>query len=100
MWTQAGFAPDSFWIQTPRHFQLAMKGVRARMEMDAKARTAQAYEGGAFAGLAHHGKLKALTHYTGKEMTQTPRQMAATIQAMGSKSNMKIRRLDRMGDGA
>ena len=72
-----------------------MQAVRKRMESEAKARTAQAYEAGAFAGLAHNGKLKALKHYTGEAKVQTPRAMAAAIQAMGSKSNMKIRRVDR-----
>jgi hypothetical protein len=93
MWVQASFSPDSFWQQTPRHFQLAMRGVRKRMEGEAQARTAQAYEAGAFAGLAHHGKLKALKHYTGKSRAQSPREMAAMIQALGAKSNMKIRRI-------
>lgn len=70
-----------------------MRGVRKRMENDAQARTAQAYEAGAFAGLAHHGKLKALKHYTGKSKAQSPRQMAALIQSMGARSNMKINRI-------
>jgi hypothetical protein len=94
MWVQAGFSPETFWPQTPRHFQLAMRGVRKRMEFDAQARTSLAYESGAFAGLAHHGKLKALKHYTRKTEAQQPREMLALIQSMGARSNMKIRRLD------
>lgn len=93
MWRQAGLRPDDFWQQTPRHFQLIMRGDRKRLEQEAQARTAQAYEAGAFAGLAHHGKLKALKHYTGKPRAQTPREMAAMIQSLGAKSNMKIRRI-------
>ncbi len=97
MWIQAGQFAGAFWEQTPRHFQLAMQGIRKRLEGEAAARTAQAYEAGAFGGLAHHGQLKALTHYTHKDKVQTPRQMAAAIQAMGAKSNMKIRRVDMRG---
>lgn len=99
MWVQAGFVPDAFWQQTPRHYQLAMQGVRKRLEGEAQARTAQAYEAGAFGGLAYHGKLKALAHYTGKKKAQTPREIAAALQAMGAKSDMKIRRVD-MGERA
>lgn len=93
MWVQAGFPPDTFWHQTPQGFQLAMRGVRKRMESEAQARTALAYETGAFSGLGYHGKLKALKHYTGKGKAQTPREMATVIQALGAKSNMKIRRI-------
>lgn len=92
MWVQAGFPPDLFWSQTPRHFQLAMRGVRKRMVAEAEARTAQAYEAGAFAGLAHHGKLKALKTYTQKNKAQTPREIAATIQKLGARSDMKVKR--------
>jgi hypothetical protein len=94
MWVQAGFSPETFYPQTPLHFQLAMKGVRKRMEGEAQARTALAYESGAFAGLAHHGKLKALKHYT-RKAAQTPREMASLIQSLGARSNMKIRRIER-----
>lgn len=93
MWVQAGFSPETFWPQTPKHFQLAMRGIRKRLETDAQARTLLAYESGAFAGLAHHGKLKALKHYTRKSAAQTPREMAAMIKSMGARSNMKIRRI-------
>jgi hypothetical protein len=93
MWVQAGFPPDTFWPQTPRNFQLAMKGVRRKLEGEAQARTALAYESGAFAGLAQAGKLKRLEHYTRKSKAQTPREMAAIIQSLGARSNMKIRRI-------
>lgn len=93
MWAQAGFSPDTFYQQTPRHFQLAMRGVRKRLETEAKIRTLQAYETGAFAGLAQHGKLKALKHYTRQGQAQSPREMAAAIQALGARSNMKIKRI-------
>lgn len=93
MWVQAGFSPDPFWQQTPRHFQLAMQGVRKRMESEAEARTAQAYETGAFGGLAHHGKLKALKHYQRRLKAQTPQDMLGLLKSMGSGSNMKIKRV-------
>jgi hypothetical protein len=95
MWVQAGQQSDIFWDQTPRHFQIVMGGVRKRMESEAQARTVYAYEAGAFAGLAYHGKLKSLAQYTRKGKVQTPREMAATIQALGARSNMKIRRIER-----
>jgi hypothetical protein len=95
MWVQAGFEPDTFWPQTPRHFQLAMRGTRKRLESEAEARTAMAYEAGAFAGLAQHGKLKALKHYTRKKAEQSPREMLAAIRSMGAKSNMQVRRVER-----
>ena len=94
MWVQAGFSPDTFYQQTPRHFQLAMRGRRKQLENEAQARTAQAYESGAFAGLAYHGKLKALKHYMRKQSAQTPREMAALIQSLGARSNMKVRRIE------
>ena len=92
MWAQAGFPPDDFWHQTPRHLQLVMKGVRKRMEAEQQAATAHAYEAGAFGGLAHHGKLKALTHYMKPDKAQTPQEMLAMLKAMGGKSDMKITR--------
>lgn len=95
MWVQGGFQPDTFWHQTPRHFQLAMQGVRKRLENEQLARSLQSYETGAFSGLAHHGKLKAFKHYDRRPKAQTPREMVTAIQSLGAKSNMKIRRITR-----
>ncbi len=95
MWVQAGFSPCSFWQQTPRLFQLTMEAVGKRLRHEADFRTEQAYETGAFAGLAHHGKLKALKHYQRKQSPQTPSEMVAMIKTMGARSNMTIRRVKR-----
>lgn len=94
MWAQAGFRPDDFWHQTPLHLQLVMRGVRKRLEQEAESRSAQAYETGAFGGLAHHGKLKAFSHYRGENTkARTPQEMLKMLQSMGSGSNMKIKRV-------
>lgn len=95
MWVQAEFPPDSFWQQTPTHYQFAMEGVRKRLEAEADARTALAYETGAFGGLAYHGKLKPFTHYKRGRRAQTPKEMLDVIKTLGSKSNMKVRRIKR-----
>ena len=87
--------PDAFWNQTPRHFQLAMQGVRRRFDAEADARAVLAYESGAFAGLAHHGKLKAFSHYQRKEEAQPPEQMLALLKSMAGKSNMTVKRVKR-----
>lgn len=93
MWAQAQFRPDDFWRQTPLHFQLAMRGVRKRLEAESEAQMAQAYQGGAFAGLAHHGKLKSLDHYRNRGKRQTAEGMVNVLRSLGAKSNMKIRRI-------
>lgn len=95
MWVQAGFTPDTFWQQTPRLFQLAMEAVGKRLRSEADARTGLAYETGAFAGLAHHGKLKPIKHYMRKGVPETPAELVAMLKTMGAKSNMKIRRVKR-----
>lgn len=87
--------PDTFWTQTPRHFQLAMQGVRKRLDAEADARAALAYESGAFAGLAYHGKLKAFAHYQRGGNEQSPEAMLAMLKAMGGTSNMTIRKVPR-----
>lgn len=93
MWVQAGFPPDTFYIQTPRHYQLAMQGVRKRLEAESEMRLTLAYETGAFGGLAYHGELKKLQHYKAKSRPQTPKEMLTMLKAMGAKSNMKIERI-------
>ena len=97
MWVQGGFRPDDFWHQTPLHFQLAMKGVGKRLETEYEGRQLQAYQAGAFAGLAHHGKLKRFDHYRPRKM-QTAEDVVSMLQAMGAKSDMKIRKIERAND--
>jgi hypothetical protein len=89
MWIEAGFAPDAFYIQTPRHFQLAMQGVRARLESEADARLSLAWSTGAFSGAASAGKLKPLRHYIKKP----PRKMSA--KEMLANMNMLATRVNR-----
>jgi hypothetical protein len=95
MWAQAGFEPDAFWAQTPRHFQLAMRGVRKRLEIDSETRTQQAWETGAFGAAAQAGKLKALSHYLRKPgRRQTPQEMLAVMRSFQSKgAKMSIKRI-------
>lgn len=96
MWVQAGFSPDNFYEQTPGHFQLAMEGVRNRLEAEMETRMFASYQSGAFAGLAHHGKLKSYKHYQGqRDAAQEPREMLAMLKSMGARSNMKVTRVKR-----
>ncbi len=97
MWVQAGFSPDDFWHQTPAVFQMAMKGVRKRLEQQNHAATKQAWETGAFSAAGAAGKLKPLAPYTkSPRRPQTPKAMLAALmayQAAGAKMN--IRKLER-----
>lgn len=93
MWAQAGFQPDDFWQQTPRHYQLVMRGVRKRLENEREQREILAHETGAFSGLAHHGKLKALSHYQASSSSQTAEGLVAMLKSMGAKSDMVVRRI-------
>ena len=91
MWAQAGFRPDDFWRQTPLHFQLVMRGVRKRMEGEASAKRMQAYETGAFAGLAHHGKLKAFNHYSQEpQRKMSAKEMLANMKILASRVNREF----------
>lgn len=91
MWAQSGFDPDAFWHQTPLHFQLVMRGVRKRLENEAEGRTAQAYEAGAFSGLASNGKLKALDHYTKKPSRKmTNKEMLANMKMLAKRANREF----------
>lgn len=90
MWIQGGFSPDSFWHQTPLHFQLAMRGVRKRLENESEARLHLAYETGAFSGLANHGQLKALANYKPKK-PQTVKDAIEVLKGLGARSDMVIR---------
>lgn len=96
MWIQSGFVPDDFWHQTPRHFQLAMQGVRKRLKSEADSRTAQAWQAGAFSGLAANGKLKPLKTYLSGTKAQTPQAMLAAMLAHQSGgAKMTIRKIER-----
>lgn len=98
MWVDAGFSPDSFWHQTPRSFQVAMAGVRRRMERDAEARFLLAYDTAALVATAQAGKLKKYEHYARKQEApaQTPAAMLAALKAVGG-GTMKIRKV-KMGE--
>lgn len=93
MWIHAGFSPDTFWDQTPRHFQLAMRGVRKRLEAEYEARLSQAHDTAAFFLLAQNNKLKAKSHYLPKPERQqaTTADILNYFKAAGKNSNMKIR---------
>lgn len=97
MWVQAGFAPDDFWHQTPAVFQLAMQGVRKKVEQQVQLATRQAWETGAFAASGSAGKLKPLSHYLKPQSrAQAPRAMLAALlahQSAGAK--MTIRKIER-----
>lgn len=93
MWVDAGFSPDEFWKQTPRSFQLTMKGVRQRLERQAEMTVRNSYDTGAFSGLAYHGKLKALTDYLPKK-PQTREEMLATMRALANAVNSKFKKGD------
>lgn len=98
MWVDAGFDPDSFWHQTPRTFQVAMRGVRKRMEREAEARYAHAYDTAWFFAHAQAGSLKKFDHYTKKpEAVTTPTRALAAITSMGG-GTMKVRKIKR-GEG-
>lgn len=91
MWIEAGFSPDTFYSQTPRHFQLAMEGVRKRLESEAETRLANAWSTGAFSGAANNGKLKPLKHYLRKPARKMdPREMLANMKLLASRVNRKF----------
>lgn len=97
MWVQAGFSPETFYPQTPLHFQCAMEAVRKRMESEHEARSLQAYETGAFAALGQSGKLKPFSHYSPKSArAQSSVDMLSMLKSMGANSNMKITRVKRV----
>ena len=82
MWVDAGFSPDSFWQQTPRSFQLAMAGVRKRVEREGEGRIIGAWLTAAYSGAAQAGKLKPLKHYLKKPARrQTPQEMLAVFRS-------------------
>lgn len=97
MWVQAGFPPDDFWQQTPRHFQMAMQGVRKRLEYESQDQTRLAWETAAFVAAAQSGKLKPLRHYLSpNKKAQAPREMLAALLAYQSGgAPMTIRKIER-----
>lgn len=97
MWVQAGFSPETFYPQTPLHFQCAMEAVRKRLEAEQLARMSQAYDSAAFSVMAQNNKLKPFSHYAQKsDRAQSSREMLAMLQSMGANSNMKITRVKRV----
>lgn len=91
MWAEAGQNLDAFWELSPRHFQHVMRGIRRRLTAGHDQRITQAWQAGAFAGLAQSkGGLKPLDHY----LRRPPRQMSAeemlsTMQAFADRQNSK-----------
>lgn len=95
MWAQAGFSPDDFWHQTPYHFQMVMEGVRKRLTLEHDARIRQAYDSGAFAGLAYHGKLKPIKNYIGSQSQSrkmSNQEMLANMRILAQRANRKTKR--------
>lgn len=96
MWVQAGFSPDSFWQQNPKSFQLTMRGIRKRLEIESEARIAQAWHTGAFTGMTQSkGGLKPLKNYIRKPIrAQKPNDMLAALKAhQAAGANMTIRKI-------
>lgn len=95
MWVDAGFEPDAFWQQTPASFQLAMRGVRKRMEREADAQVALAWSMAAMSAAAQNNKLKPLKHYLQKRSKpQTAKEMLAVFRAFQANgANMTIRKV-------
>ncbi len=90
MWVQCGFAPDPFWEQTPRHFQLVMEGVRKKMKSEADSEMSLAYHSGLFAAIAQSGKIKPLKHYL-RSPTQpmSNKEMLANMRILAQRANRK-----------
>lgn len=97
MWVQAQFAPETFWHQTPRHYQLAMEGVRKRLQAEFDARIRQAWETGLFTGAAQAGKLKPLkTYLPSPNRAQSGSEMLAAMRAFEAKgAKMTFRKIER-----
>lgn len=88
MWCEAGQDPDAFWNQTPRSFQLLMRGYRARLGAEAESRMAQSWQAGMFAALAQNGKLKKLDHYLKKPPRKMGNaEMLANMRILAQRAN-------------
>lgn len=97
MWIHAGFPPDAFWRQSPRNFQLAMRGIRKNLKDQSDERTRQAWESAAFAAAAQtRGGLKPLSFYLqGQSEPQTGKQMLTALKVLQSSgADMTFRRYD------
>lgn len=97
MWVEAGFSPDLFWLQTPATFQLAMQGVRKRLERENDDRLRLAWETAAMSAAAQANKLKPLKYYLGQRnrKKQTPTEMLAVFRAFQANgAGMTIRRVE------
>lgn len=83
--------PDAFWHQTPRHFQLVMRGVRRKLKGESENRLAQAWQTGAFTGATQSkGGLKPLDHYMrGPMRRMLPDEMLAVMHALAGRQNGK-----------
>jgi hypothetical protein len=91
MWVEAGFQPDAFWPQSPRTFQLSMRGVRKRLFSQAENDLSLAWHVGAFSGAAGAGKLKPLRHYIKKPPRKmNPKEMLANMQMLAMRVNRKF----------
>lgn len=98
MWCQGGFDPDRFWHQTPRHFQLAMRGVRKRLRSEADSRIRQAHMTATFTALTQSkGGLKPIDHYLRREARrQSPKDLHGIFKAMkASGMPLRIRKVRR-----
>ena len=75
-----------------------MRGVRRRLEADADARLALAWQTGAFTGAAHAGLLEPLEDYRRKARSggkRTPKDMLAVLcEAQNRGMKMTIRKVD------
>jgi hypothetical protein len=91
-WCRAGYSPGEFWDQTPATFQACMTGAIEKAEAEIERDLFLAWHTAAFnAATKTKAGLKPLRQMLRK--AQTPSQMAAVIQSLGAKSNMKIRRI-------
>jgi hypothetical protein len=96
MWCQAGFDPDRFWRQTPRHFQLVMRGVKKRMRSEADARIRQAHLTATFTAMTQSkGGLKPVDHFLRRAARRrSPADLYAAFRAMkASGMPMRIRKV-------
>lgn len=97
MWVHAGFSPDAFWRQSPRNFQLAMRGIRKSLKDQSDEKTRQAWESAAFtAATQTHGGLKPLSHYLKSQAEpQTAKQLLNALKTLQSSgADMTFRRQD------
>lgn len=92
MWCEAGQEPDSFWHQTPRHFQVVMAGVRERNKAKGETRVALAWQTAAFTGLTQtKSGLKPLRHYLQRPARRmSDAEMLGNMKLIASRVNRKM----------